>query len=421
MATLEFIHYMPRRYEVQNGHGCWVGTGGGAIERLPQLVWGSHVPWAEANLWALEQAETKDIKTVHSAMTHLLGYAKWLEDEGVDWWHFPARESQRCLTRFRGALIQARNGGEIAPSTASARMSSVIRFYRWLRARKLLSTNWPLWTDVHFGIRLTDAFGFDRTLQVVSTNLSIRDTKIAGGLELEDGVMPLTSTGAFEVLRLANEEASEELSLMLQLGFGTGLRLGSILDLKLGTIDQASADSITGWWKIDVGPSARPSVATKYGNSGSVLIPPVLLERLRTYAYSTRRLKRQAIAAGQCQNLLFLTRFGRPYAGPSSRAVNVEVARLRAKGVSRGVDVLRDFHFHRSRATFATMLMRVALRFLPVPDAVKLVREACLHKDEATTLKYVKFVESSKAMADAANAYSAVFMGLVTGCEDESR
>ncbi len=59
--------------------------------------------------------------------------------------------------------------------------------------------------------------------------------------------------------------------------------------------------------------------------------------------------------------------------------------------------------------------MRVALKFMPVGDAIKFVKDACLHKDEATTMKYIKFIETNEAMAEAADEFSAAFMGLARG------
>jgi integrase len=417
MASLEFIRYAPRRPEVLEGKVLWNASSGRLIERLPQLIWSNQTTWGEANLWALEQATTqrKDIKTVQSAMSHLLGYANWLEAEGIEWFHFPQTESERCLSRFRGALVRARDHGEIAPSTASARMAAVVRFYRWVKAKGLLTETWPMWSERQIGIRLTDSFGFNRTMVVQSTDLAIPNRRVAGALQLEDGVMPLTSEGMQQVIEFADEQASEELVLMLRTGVGTGLRLGSILDLRLGTLDHACIDLVAGWYRIAVGPAAKPPVSTKYGISGMVPIVASLLEQLRAYACSTRRLLRQAKAAPEHRDLLFLTRFGTPYSGTQSRAINVEMSRLRSAGISAGYDVFREFHFHRTRATFATMLMRAALASLPVADAVQFVREACLHKDEATTMKYVKFIEVGAAMAEAADAFTEAFMGLAQG------
>ncbi len=227
--------------------------------------------------------------------------------------------------------------------------------------------------------------------------------------------MPLTTEGMRQVREYVDMNASLELALMLRVGFETGLRLDSILDLKVETLERTAPDPIapSSWYRIALGPAAKPPVRTKGGVSGMVPIPKALLSDLKAYATSTRRLKRQADAAQENRDLVFLTRFGNPYSDPEGRAVNVEMSRLRAAAVAEGIEVFRDFHFHRTRATFATLLMRAALGHLEVADAVAFVREACLHKNEATTLKYVKFIETSKAMAEAADQFTREFMGLV--------
>ena len=415
MARLESIRYVSRRAEVHGGRVQWLDDPDITIERLPQLFWENQTTWGEVNMWALEQASGgSDIKTVQRNMQHMLSYMKWLEQEGVGWWHFPEAKRERCLNRFRGYVVRMRDAGEVAPSTASARMATVIRFYRWLKSTGLLSISWPMWAERQVGIRLTNVFGLEHTLRVTSTDLSISNIKVAGAISLEDGLMPLTIQGMREIIDFADAKASEELALMLRVGFGTGLRLGSILDLKVTTLENARLDPLSGWYKVAVGPRAHPPVATKFNISGMVPIPALLLERLREYAHSTRRLKRQALAARENRGLLFLNRFGVPYSGEASRAINVQMSRLRDAGEAASVSVLREFHFHRTRPTFATALMRVALKFLPVGEAVQLVRESCLHKNEATTMKYVKFIEINKAMAEAADAFSEAFMGLVS-------
>lgn len=421
MASLEFIHYQPRNIEVSERSLQWKELKRKPITNLPQIVWVDNSTWAEANLWALEQATSckRDLKTVRSNMAHLLGYAKWLEGESISWWHFPEKESERCLVRFRGAVIAARNNGELAPSTASQRMAAAIRFYKWMRSRRLISPEWPMWEERSVGITLTNSFGLEHTMRVASTDLSIPNRKVAGAIQLEDGLLPVSISAMKEILTLADKVSTEELSLMLRLGFFTGLRIGSITDLKVQTLHNATIAPEVGWKRLAVGPGARPPVATKFSVSGAIPIPEELLKLLLDYSVSTRRLKRQALADPEDQDLLFLTRYGNSYSGDDSRAVNVEMSRLRAAGKKAGVKVLRGFHFHRTRATFATELMRVALKFMPVGDAIQFVREACLHKEEATTMRYIKFIEANKAMAEAADSFTNLFMGLAGGNADE--
>ncbi len=421
VASLEHIYYRPQNARINEDALEWEYINRKPISRLPQIVWGDNTTWAEANIWSLEQATSskKDLKTVHSNMSHLLAYAKWLESESINWWHFPERESERCLVRFRGALVSARNNGDLAPSTASQRMAAVIRFYKWMHSRRLISPEWPMWEQRVVGIKLTNAFGLEHTMRVASTDLAIANRKVAGAIQLEDGLLPVSVSAMKEIIALADRVSSEELALMLRLGFFTGMRLGSITDLKVQTLENATHYPNAGWKRLAVGPGARPPVATKFSVSGAVPIPAELLESLINYSMSTRRLKRQAIARKEDRDLLFLTRYGNAYNSDQSRAINVEMSRLRQGGKRSGLKIMRGFHFHRTRATFATELMRISLMFMPVGDAIQFVREACLHKDESTTLKYIKFIESNKAMADAADAFTKLFMGLVPGEANE--
>ncbi len=414
MATLQLINYHPFQINIQNDQVHWTKSNHQNIDGLPQIIWQDNSTWSEANLWALEQATSfrSSIKTVRSNMSHLLAYAKWLEAESIDWWHFPDRERERCLNRFRGALIQARNSGELAPSTASQRMAAVIRFYKWARNTGLISSEWPMWKDRFVGIRLTNQFGLEHTLKVASTNLSIPNRTVAGPIQLEDGLLPLSAKAMKEVLSFADKNASQGLALMLRICFFTGLRIGSITDLKVATLQNAITIPEVGIKTISVGPSAYPPVDTKFDVSGSVPIPNELLELLLDYASSIRRLKRQSLSSESDRDLLFLSRFGNNYKADSSSAINVEMSRLRKLGLKSGITAFKGFYFHRTRATFATELMRVALNVMSVSDAVEFVKGACLHKDISTTMKYVKFIETSKTMKDASDAFTKAFMGL---------
>lgn len=412
MATLEIIQlkrHEPNVPEVDSPEIVnWLASRC-AVQELPMIVWASGETWSQANLWADHLAEQLDPQTVMASLKHLAGYAQWLEAEGIEWWHFPEKKSERCLFKFRGALVAARNAHEIAPSTASARMAAVLRFYRWAHAAELINPDGSMWEDREVAVKTISTFGLERTMRVISSELTIPNRKVRGGFHLEVGVFPVTEEGRCDIQAFADAHASEELSLMLAIGFGSGLRLGTLCDLKIATLEHATIDPATGWRRMDVGPAARPPVATKLGVSGKVPIWEELHARALEYAASSRRLKRQTKAAPEHRGLLLLNRYGKPY---TQRAVTTEMCRLRAKALDADIHVFRDFHFHRSRATFATLLMRVALKVLPVGEAVDLVRESCLHANADTTMRYVKFIEQSKAMMENADAFTEAFLGL---------
>lgn len=416
MATLEMISYQQMRASVRQGTLEWQGRVPSSLAvNLPQICWADGTPWREANLWAKENCDSQKIhlKTIISTLGHLHAYAKWLEAEGLHWFHFPAREADRCLVRFRGYLISLIDQGSLAPSTAQQRMGRVVNFYRWANAHKLLSPDWPMWEEDQIGIKLVDTFGLERTLTVSSTSLSIPNRR-SSTLTLEDGLMPVPADDVPSIIRAAETCASVELSLFIRLGFGTGMRLGTLADIRVGTVSRAApSPTLKGFYCLAVGPGAHPPVETKFGVTGQVLISERDLLDLRNYIYSSRRLRRAALATGDDQDVVFLTRFGKRYTSENgARSFNVELGRLRRKAKIKGFDALTNFHFHRTRCTFATELARAALKHLSVSDAIILVKGALLHKEEKTTLGYIKFIEAHAKMSSLANEFTQKFLSI---------
>ncbi|PPS24001.1 hypothetical protein BVY10_26240 [Pseudomonas amygdali pv. morsprunorum] len=74
------------------------------------------------------------------------------------------------------------------------------------------------------------------------------------------------------------------------------------------------------------------------------------------------------------------------------------------------MNALLDFKFHQSRATYATEHATFALHIDP-SGAIDMVRRNLLHKDEATTMKYIRFVKQSPVIADISNKYTKLFLG----------
>jgi integrase len=156
-----------------------------------------------------------------------------------------------------------------------------------------------------------------------------------------------------------------------------------------------------------VGPGT--GVNTKFSVSGELWVPEALLTDLKTYASSTTRLLREAKADKRDKNLLFLARSGRPY---TVETVNRLVYEMRRRAVTAGMHFMQRFRFHQSRATFGTWLMELLLECGAKTDAIRIVRDAMLHKDERTTFGYIKFLENTRAKGDVAAAFNTAFTGL---------
>lgn len=425
MATLELIDYLPHRHTVtEDDEVLWeADTSSRPIKHLPQIFWSDGTPWVEANLWAYERATSgkTDIKTVQSNLSHLHKYAEWLETEELDWQHFPMLERDRALIKWRKALIDLRDKYcLLSPSTATQRMNATIRFYRYARAHCFIGREAPLWQDRQVVFRYFEAVGFERTMLLSSTDLAIPN-RARHGLRLENGLRPLKRDHMRQLLDFTAQEdnASPELHLMLQLGFYSGARIETITDLKKGTLDHAVSDpEDPGIIYLAVGPGNRPHVATKFDVSGQIMVFDWIYHALQSYVTDPRRLKREAAAAEEHRDLIFLTRFGRPYADRESTAgtaVGRAMVDLRRAVAQAGLKFMRDFRFHMTRATFGTMLTSILLeKGHHHKSVLTFVRDAMLHKNIETTLGYIKFIEQTAIKIEVANEYTEAFLGLST-------
>jgi integrase len=287
-------------------------------------------------------------------------------------------------------------------------MSTVIQFYRFADAHELVGADAPMWTDHVAVIPFYDAAGFKRTMVRLSSDLKIPNRKRLG-TTLEEGLLPLRKEHMGELLAYTARHEIEELHLMLSTGFFTGARVGTVTTLTVTSLETAREDPITpGVYLLPVGPGT--GVSTKFSVVGELMVPKTVLDELKAYASSTTRLLREAKAQPCDKNVLFLTRKGQPY---TVETVNRLVYEMRKRAVASGLQFMQRFRFHQSRATFGTWLMELLLECGAKTDAIRLVRDAMLHKDEKTTFGYIKFLENTRAKKQAAVAFNEAFTGLL--------
>ena len=424
VATLETIRYEPHHAVINPDGIQWEPSfGGKVIEGLPAIFWSDGSPWTLANQWLFHRVSSQEIvlDTAFADAKKLKAYAKWLEETKTDWLDFPRLRKERCLDRYRGSLMVEIRAGTLSASTGANRMRVAIALYRWLVDGEMISLGRPLWNEREIEINIGNQTGFQRSIKVRTTDLRIRNRRVPEET-LEDGVIPVSSEYRTRILNFAKRYASTELVLQLQLGFFSGLRVGTICDLKLETLTRATRDpSVPGLLYLHVGPNARPPVHTKFGVSGRVPIFRPILEALLAYAQSIRRQRRALRAEVGDKNLLFLTPRGTRYAvreRSGSAAINVAMSRLRDAAAAVGERSLENFYFHRTRATFATALASELMEKNP-SKAVGLVKRWLLHADEATSLKYIHYIEESPLKEAASNGFGAAFLSILGGVDDD--
>lgn len=403
----------------------------GSLVKIHQLLWSNNEPWPEANLWILSRTKIAPLKKPHLATCaedakKLRLFMDYLEDNNIEWWDLPQIRSKRSISKYRQYLIsrneekKAPRGaphGKLSTSTTKERIGVVRRFYQWMKTNDLLPTGHHLWEEKN-GVRAAiDKTGREYLVKHTSTDFTISSRKRTL-FELEDGVLPVSYETRAVIIKLSREILPIEIQLMLEVAFFTGLRLGSICDLRLETIEYASKDpAYSSISYLSVGPDASPvAVKTKFEVTGQVMIPTNLLGRLKEYSLSVRRLTREAKSSMEDSNLLFLNVNGRTYDAHNdgeSSSVNVHMHRLRNWGKASGINI-SDFYFHRCRATFATSIATAAESYRGtkgINNVVALIRGLLLHKDDSTAMGYISYVADAKILSDQANEYTRQFLG----------
>lgn len=417
MASLEYINFNPWREIVEGREIAWERDSlARGIEGLPQIFWQDGSGWAEANHWALAKITDHrvEVATVKGLMKHLHAYACFLEAHDLEWRHFPTRLAERAVVRFRGDLIQQINCGGLASSTARSRINAVVQFYRHAAVHDFVSTTTSMWRDQAVVIRYFDAVGFKRSLTRFTTDLAIPNRTVVG-IRLEDGLIPLSDIHMTELLKFTAGHETSELHLMLTMGFFTGARFGTITSFRIENLEQARPDPyMKGFVLIRVGPGT--GVVTKLDVAGDLLVPCLLFDELKRYAYSAERLKRETKASSADRSVLFLTNRGNRY---SSNTVSRMMTELRRGAVRSGLKFMERFKFHQTRATYGTWLMKSALQVATPSAAIAFVRSAMFHKHESTTFRYVQFLEVTKGKQEAAQEFHQAFTGLFNRSWDE--
>ncbi|MBV4513869.1 site-specific integrase [Pseudomonas kurunegalensis] len=419
MAVVRFINYKPAVVYCNDGEVNEIAHKDPSgvdkvIYGFPQLYWSDGSPWDVGNFWL----STFTMQVVHGGMDLatlvslaycLRHYMAFLEREKISWLSFPLIQDRRCLFQYHSELQALRKAGDISLSSAKGRSKAVIRLYKAVVDYHLLTISPDIFEDVTQVSQVANISGLERTLAVSKEQLKVRGSKDSM-LKVEDGLIPLGYEDQALVLDIAYEHCSPEVYLMLILGFYTGMRLGTICDLKLLTLKHAKLSEDGSYYSLSVGPAVRYApVATKGGVTGEVSVPAVVYDMLISYVKSPRRLLRAAkVETKGAENLIFINKNGRSYCRPGkdrSSTVNDEISRVRAVALCRGVSL--RFKFHETRATFGTNFV---VENLKQPNAqlnsvIGVLRGLMLHKSEKTTMTYIRYVQNHKERAKWSSVY----------------
>ncbi len=364
------------------------------IPDVPWISWKSGVLWVEASLFLAETCVhkfnlSKKNDSAISDASHLKAYADFLESNSFVWNYFPEEKYKRATYLFRGHLIKLREKRKYANSTISARISAVRRFYIWSIRNNLLDSNSHSPFELERKtFRFINSFGVQQVQSVVTSDLSISNRKVNSNSP-EDGLYPIKASDRDLLFNACEGVVTHEFFLMLKLGFFSGMRIGTIIDLKVSSLQQAfDSKWMVNAKSIGVGPNF--GISTKDEVEYYPSIPTELWKELMSYCGSVRRLVRQGKATDEIKDLVFITQRGDKYKVNSNQR---QMEKMRLIAPTLGLD-LSNFYFHCTRATFGSKVVDDMMKSGHANAKILAALMGLMgHVSSESSMRYVKFVE----------------------------
>lgn len=366
-----------------------------------------------ANSWFFDLKAVNTLQNLSSYSRALLTYWSFLEDNNLEWDKFPPIKRLKPTYLFRQYLLTKIKEGSIAHSTANTYMSHVVQFYIWtLHEGFLFVDNEKAAPFVieFISISRTDKLAHMRpTFTVQTTDLRIRVPKNSFSLSITS-MNPL-SRESLELIARKLIDESEEFRLQCLIAVQCGLRISEVCSLTIEALNFATPITDNNIrYRISIGP--LNGVKTKFSKERHIEISDQLLNELKKYSASERRLKRlkkltlkiSLIKTGEldvmklkkdelkrCEKFepLFISEQGNPV---DSKVTGARWTDFRNK--IRKVEPSFSHKFHDLRCTYGTYRLNDLLEAgLPAGEALDYLMGWMGHNHEQTTWKYLRFLK----------------------------
>lgn len=399
----------------------------GYLPNFPILIQGNSEPWAIGNLYLTTKLQREvgyESRTFRGIADHLLDYLRFLEDEDLDYLHFPKNDRLKVTFRYRQRLIDFVTSGVLSANTASARINAVVNFYRRIMRWNLVDEQIEgvAFEEITKYISVTSAVGIPKNLKVNSHNLAIVSPKKQSQTEyINDGgdLRPLTVREQSCVLK-ALLESSREYQLMFYFALFTGARVQTVGTLHIKHL-QGDLDS-NGYLRLPIG--AGTLIDTKRGKRMTLLVPSWLVKDMLIYSRSAEAKKRRnrSYYGDTEDNYVFLSKNGVPYYTCKKEILDRRDSRIsvnagmvdRARGVTiQDGAALRthiqqillprihltssdfqEFTLHDLRATFGMNLLESQLQHMGdqnITAALEYVQQRMGHSNKEITMQYLNY------------------------------
>jgi integrase len=405
----------------------------GYFPNFPVIIQGDGAPWEIGNLYLvyrLQKTTKYESRSFRTIAGHILDYRRFLEEEDLDFLHFPENDLLKVTYRYRRRLVDQINNGEIKRGTGRGRINAVVRFYkeimRWGLVAQEKFQHQPFEVVMMY-LSIEDNVGLSRLLQIESHNLAIKVPKKnkAPGFINDGGLLRPLTVAQQESLLKTLLESSREYQLLFYLALFTGGRMQSLCTIQVGHIWKPLDGD--GDLRLPIG--AGTGVDTKGGGCMTLVIPGWLVQDLRVYSRSPESIKRRerSFYGDVDTNYLFLTNTGSEYYTSKREIADRENSSVngRASSHNRAYGSIREgatvrqfitdtllpkirledpdylkFRFHDLRASFGMNLLDVEIERRGVTVALEYVQQRMGHKNKETTLLYLNYRTDLERKAD---------------------
>lgn len=390
--------------------------GGIEVGSLPTL-YNSDGQFIEiVNMWFLDLKTVKRLEDIDSSVRALHRYWSFLEREDIEWNKFPPINRLKPTYRFRtNDLLSATNEGKLACSTANTYMRHVVQFYLWsIENHHLIITDEKEapFTLEFVTLRNNDMLAHLRPkISVQTSNLRIRVPKYANP-DIQS-LTPLTREHLSLLSSNLNRQ-SKEFTLMTLLACKSGLRLREACSFTIEALSQARpASELKSRYQITIGP--QNGVETKFKKKRTIEVSSELLDALRRYALSERRLSRLSklqanIVINQADSENFPNKFTKSckkasrfeplFISQQGNCIQPEV--LNARWVAFRNELSKKepsfrYRFHDLRSTYATYRLQDLLESsLTEGEALDCLMGWMGHSNERTTFRYIRYLRKNE-------------------------
>lgn len=331
-------------------------------------------PWLDASLYLYDCAyeESGHYKTIAKRASDLADFKRVIDEEGIDYLSASRDKLKRPTYFYLSHLNYQNDNNNWTESYADRKITSIHNFYKWLVKTQRINPKYPLWSYTIETKNEIDDMGFSRPVEYIKSDLKIdrpTPSKQPQDFVMDGGKLRPMSIEEKTIFRSAiTNVCPPEIILASEIALDTGAREQTVFGLRekdLENLHNYSDERGDSRFAIEVG--GRSGIDTKSGTKFKLFLSSRVLEIVRTYLKSERRLARTRLAKPKPdgEQYVFLTKYGNPYYQADSDRVEwknrtpSDGAAVRLIITTKLVPEIRrlgggfTFSFHDLRATFA--------------------------------------------------------------------